>query len=285
MLRVVHCVFAGVLSMLLPGAAMAQDPPPPGWYKTTELTSVWTGGNSAASTFGLKNDLRRLWESARFRFEAGGLRTESSTRTRSARGTASSFVVNETETSALTAESYYARARYDRSLSPRMFLFGGAGWNRNTFAGVQNRYGVIAGAGNSWVDTENTVFKTDYGFTYTFQDDVVEDPTRKDSFAGLRISAEAQRALSSTTRFTSNLLVDENLNETEDLRADWTNSIAVALSNSLALKTSLQLLFDNQPSLVLVPLQTSGGAPTGQNVATPLNELDSVFTVALVVNF
>ena len=74
------------------------------------------------------------------------------------------------------------------------------------------------------------------------------------------------------------LVVDENLNDTEDLRADWTNSLTVAMSERLALKTSLQVLFDNQPSLTAVPLGDS-------EVLTPLDKVDSIFTVALVVNF
>ncbi|MCI0433082.1 MAG: DUF481 domain-containing protein [Gemmatimonadetes bacterium] len=133
-----HEILAITTVLIVSAPAVAQDRPPPGWYNTTELTAVWTAGNSAASTVGMKNDLRRLWESATFRIEMGGLRTESSIRSRTARGTPSDFVVDEIETSAVTAESYYARGRYDRTLSERTFVFGGAGWNRNTFAGVES---------------------------------------------------------------------------------------------------------------------------------------------------
>ena len=65
---------------------------------------------------------------------------------------------------------------------------------------------------------------------------------------------------------------------TEDLRADWTNSLAVAMSEKLALKASLQILFDNEPALTAVPL---GDA----EVLTPLGKVDSVFTVAIVATF
>ncbi len=276
---------AGIVCAVVPAFGVeAQDAPAIGWTNSTELTAVWTAGNSPASTFGLKNDLRRTWQRSSVRLEAGALRTESTTRTRSARGTGTDFVVAVTESSAVTAESYLLRGRYDRELGARTFLFGGAGWTRNTFAGIQNRYAFVAGAGNRWIDREGTVFKTDYGLTYTVQDDVVDDPCRSDSFAGLRLSAEAARPISESAKLATNLTVDESLSETDDLRADWTGSLAVTVSGNVALKTSLQVLFDNQPSLASIPLRNPAGDPAG-NVTAPLDEFDSVFTVALVLSF
>lgn len=282
------CLQTGAVCVLLftgGGRAAAQDAPAPGWYNTSELTAVWTAGNSPASTFGLKDELRHLWENATFKLEAGAIRTASTTLTRSARGTTSAFNVTETESTKVTAESYFLRGRLDRNLSAVMFLFGGAGWNRNTFAGIRGRYAFVAGAGNAWVNRDDAVFKTDYGVTYTIQDDVVDDPSKADSFAGLRLSAELKRQLTASTKYDSNLIVDENLDDTEDLRADWVNSIAVSISQGLALKTGIQLLYDNKPSLADVPLLTTGGNPTGSTVPVTLDKLDSIFTVALVINF
>jgi len=265
--------------------AAGQQKEDPGWYNTTELTAVWTGGNSPASTFGLKNDLRRVWPRARFRLEAGGVRTQGTKTSRTATGTLTDFAVEETRTTAITAQSYYARSRYDREVGERSFVFAGAGWTRNTFAGVRNRYTVVAGAGNRWVDGDGTLLKSDYGFTYNIQDDVVETPGRDNSFAGLRVTAEAQRAISATTKFHSQLITDENLKQTKDLRADWTNALTVSINSNLALKTSYEVLYDNQPSLASIPLLLADGSPSGDKVAVPLKKVDSVFTVALVVNF
>ena len=146
------------------------------------------------------------------------------------------------------------KSRLDRALSESAFIYGGADWDRNTFAGIQNRYGFVSGAGRSWFDTDSRKLKTDLGLTYTIQKDVVENPGTDDSFSGLRGSYDFFHKLTETTDLASVLVVDENLNDTEDLRADWTNSLAVAMSERLALKTSLQILFDNQPALTSVPL-------------------------------
>ncbi|MEZ4416218.1 MAG: DUF481 domain-containing protein [Gemmatimonadota bacterium] len=260
------------------GSAAAQDDRPVGWTDQAELTFVMTAGNASSSTFGLKNALTHYWPTSSFQLSAGGVRTESGLTTRTATGSQQSFQIQETTDKELTAENYFVRSRYDHKLDGA-YLFGGAGWDRNTFAGIQNRYGFVSGAGKAWVDSEERRFKTDLGVTYTIQDDVVADPSVEDSFLGLRASYDAFRKLTETTAFASVLTMDENLNETSDLRADWVNSLTVAMSQRLALKTSLQLLFDNQPALVSVPLSAGG------TVLAPLGKTDSVFTVAIVANF
>lgn len=267
-----------------PRAARAQSTPPTGLFNTAELTAVWTAGNSPASTFGLKYELRKVWPSATFKLEAGGIRTQSNKRIRSAVGTETDFDITETNVSAVTAENYSLRSRYDRTLFSKAFLFVSAGWNRNTFSGIRARYIFVTGAGNAWVDREGARFKTDYGITYTIQRDVVEDPGKKNSFGGLRVSVEGLKQLTESTTFSSNLIVDENLQETNDLRADFTNGLRVSINSNLALKTSLQMIIDNVPALVKVPL-TGVDVPSGAKVLTPLDKFDSVFTVALVIAF
>jgi len=81
-------------------------------------------------------------------------------------------------------------------------------------------------------------------------------------------------------------LIDGNLDETSDYRADFTNYVAVAMSGRLALKASLQLLYDNEPSLGSLQLFTSDGVLfPGTFVVAPVDDLDSIFTVSLVMNF
>ncbi len=284
--RSVQPWLAALALVALARPGQAQEERELGWFDKAELTFVLTAGNAEASTLGLKNTLERIWERSRLRFEGGAIRTESSIKTRTATGPAvDDFQIVEDERSDVTAESYFLRGRYDRDITPRFFLFGGAGWDRNTFAGIDNRYSVVAGAGNNWIDTDRARFRTDYGLTYTIQDDVVEDPSAADKFAGWRVSYDYRRLLTATTEFLSGLIVDGNLDDTGDVRGDLTNSIAVSISQLLALKTSLQLLYDNQPSLVAVPLEFPAGSPTGETVFVELDELDSIFTVALVVTF
>lgn len=254
------------------------------WDNSTEFAFVTTSGNASSSTLGLKSALTGTAAVSTFKLEIGGIRASSDFTDRTAVGTASSFTVNEVVRSERSAENYFARSRFDRNLGDNaFFIFGGAGWERNTFAGFNNRFSFVAGIGDTWVNDERTLFKTDIGGTYTIQKDVDPTPGASDGFGGIRATAELKRDLSETTAFESLLVVDENLQNTDDLRFDWVSSIAVALTEGLAFKTSLQLLFDNDPALIGVPLFDGGGTPAGTNVLIPSNDLDSFLTVSLVI--
>ncbi len=249
-----------------------------GWGDQAEFTFVMSAGNASSSTFGLKNVLERVWDNASFKVSAGGVRTFATIKTGNATGTADNFTAIENED--VTAENFYVRSRYDRMISDASYVFGGAGWDRNTFSGIDSRYSFVSGAGRTWFEEDSRHFKTDLGLTYTIQDDVTPTPGASDSFLGLRGTWDYFNQLTETTDFGSALIVDENLDDTEDLRADFTNWIAVAMSDRMALKAQAQLLFDNQPSLEKFTLVSSGAT-----VTQTLKKLDSVFTVALVVNF
>jgi putative salt-induced outer membrane protein YdiY len=184
-----------------------------------------------------------------------------------------------------TAENYNLRGRVNRTITDRFFYYGGAGWERNTFAGFNARVVAEAGAGNMWANSDATRFDTNYGLTYTVQDDVIENPGASDSFAGLRVGGDFWKQLTSTTAFESLVILDQSFSKWEAFRADWTNAVSVDISGALALKAGLQLLFNNEPSLTTVALEQPAGTPTGETVLVPLEKLDTVFTIALVADF
>lgn len=256
-----------------------------GWFFTAELSFVATVGNAESNTIGVNGRADRIWEDARLRLTAGGIRTESTIDTRFAVGTVGDFEVIEQSTSETTAENYYARGRYDRYLSDLIFLFGSAGWTRNTFAGFDNRFVFAGGFGNTWLDNERHTFRTDYGVTYTIQDEVVDDPTTNDEFGGFQLGYEYDLKVTDNTSFESDGTLDDNFDELDDVRVDWLNALTVSISEVLAIKTSVLLQWDNLPSLTAVPLQNPVGTPTGETVLVPLDELDTLFTVALVFDF
>ena len=253
------------------------------WENATELSFVSTGGNASSTTFGVKASLTGTGAPNTVKLEIGGIRASSDITTRRADGTAASFTITETTSSETTASSYFARSRYDRAFAGA-FAFGGGGWERNTFAGVENRFSIVAGLGRTWVEGESGRFKTDIGGTYTIQRDVQPAAGADDEFFGARATIEATRRLTATADYSSMLIADQNLETTADFRADWINSIAVTISEGLALKTSLQLLYDAQPANVPVPLFNAGGVQTG-TVSARGDEIDRVVTLTLVVRF
>ncbi|WP_419163823.1 DUF481 domain-containing protein [Candidatus Palauibacter sp.] len=281
---VVTLLFAASLAAPL-SASVVQDEPDSSWSYNAELSLLFTSGNSTVRTFGVGGGARREWGSGELSFLAGGLRTESGTTQRIAVGTEDHFTVTDYSDPKPTAENYFLRGEFERSFSDHVHLTTGAGWERNTFAGFESRLSLVGGIGNMWIETETTRLETDYGITFTAQNDVVDDPDKSASFGGVRVSTSFRRQLTQTADFESTLTLDENLTDGTDLRADLANSLAVDINHLLAVKTGLRLVWDNVPALTRAPLEQPAGTPTGQTVLVPRHKLDSTLTIALVANF
>jgi len=279
-------VAGAILTAFSAAAVAAQDAPAAfAWQNSTELSFVTASGNASSSTLGLKSTLEGKGPINEFKFEIGGIRASSTFIDRSAVGTSPApgdYLLTETTRKEKSAENYFARGRYDRKVGANYFVFSGAGWERNTFAGFNSRVSLVAGFGDAWIDNERTLFKTDLGATYTIQKDVEPTPDKKEGFGGLRATIDFKQALTGNTDFESMLVADENLQNTDDLRLDGFVSLQVSMTEGLALKTSYRVLFDNDPALISVPLNDAGGAAIG-NVTLPSGKTDTFFTVSLVI--
>lgn len=268
-------------------AVLAQAAPPPAppddsWKDTAEFAFVATSGNSESSTLGLSNKLWREWGRSKFETNAKAVRAESRTESRFAVGTPTDFDVEEPDTE-LSAENYFLDARYDHKITDRFFWFGGAGWMRDEFAGVANRYSAGAGVGNIWIDADRQKWSTDYAVTYTDEEATVEDSPSDDSFAGLRISSVYMHKFGEGGVYDNVTIFNENLKETSDIRIDMTNAVAVTMTSRLALKVSLQFLYDADPAFEEIALFDTTGTQIG-TVLNELDELDTILKTSLVVS-
>jgi putative salt-induced outer membrane protein YdiY len=255
-----------------------------GWFFEGKLAGLWTGGNSESFTIGLGATLKHIWTNSELRFDLGGTQTESSTTSRTALGTAENFEINEQTRTEKTAEIIFARGRYDYNFTENFYALGGIDWLRNRFAGIDSRTLIGLGVGNKWVDNNDVRFKTDYSFTYTFQSDVIDNPFTKTNFPGVRFAYDFWYNLTSSTDFESILILDWNLDNTDDVRADFYNALPIKISEVFTLKPSLQLLWRNDPSLTEIDLQETMNGPVVGTVLTPLKKLDSLFSLTLVVS-
>ncbi len=275
-----------VMAMGVPAVTAQEEEKKTGWSDSADLSLVATGGNSESTTFGFKNTLEREWEQAKFTLIAGGVRANSATGGRIAIGPDDmTFIVVDPEKKT-SAENFFLRGKYDKNMSKRFFWYTSAGWNRNRPAGINNRYVVAGGVGNAWKDEEGLLFRTEYALTYTDQEDLLEDPTTKDTFLGFRFSWEYKNKLGKNSEYVNNLIVDENLDETKDFRVNMFQSIAVNINERLALKVGLVLLYDNLPSLEGIERFDPGDLVNPVSVVlVELDELDTIFTTSLVVKF
>lgn len=256
-----------------------------GWSSTAEFGLVVTSGNAESETLSFKDETKRSWEESSITLKAGAVRAESTQTTRTAFGTPGSFTVDSTDFKDLSAEAYYFEGRYDHTIHERLFWFTGAGWDRNRPSGIDRRIVAFGGVGNTWRDDDKIEFRTDYALSYTDRQDVVATTGADDSFAGLRASWGYRHKFTESATYFNDLVVDYGLNESDNWRADMVNAIAVAINEKLALKVSVALLYNNLPPTTTIPLfDMPGGTQTG-TVPYTLDELDTVTSAALVVNF
>ena len=280
---IVNVALAVVLAFALaprPGDAQARD----GWKNSSELSFVRTGGNAESSTLGISTTITRSWERTELKIEAGGIRTRTTRFERVAVGTESDFRIEEQSNSEVSAGNYHARIRVDRRFSQRTSVFVQSGWTRNTFSGIRHRLVNVTGVSTRWLDRDRLRLRTAYGLTHTVEKDVVPGPDDSGRFLGLRLSTDYWLEVTENTEWSSNLVMDGNGNDRSDLRADWVNSLSVAMNEHLGLKTSIRTTFDNQPALARLPLRSPGGEEGG-TVLVRREKLDRVLTVALVVSF
>jgi hypothetical protein len=242
------------------------------------------GGNSSASSLGFKDEVKRLWPKATFTFAAAGIRADSSDPARRAVGVPDSFQI-ESGSRVLKAEKYNAIAGFDRRITDRFGWTVGAEFDRDKFSGLSSRTLGLAGVNYLLANRKEFTFKTGIAATIAHQSEVVPDPTTKDTFAGLRLSADAERKLGANSTYVGGVAVDENLQETDDLRVRFGNALAVSMNKRLALQVGLLFLYDHQPSLVALPLFDPAGSPLGLDVAARAATLDTTFTVSVVVTF
>jgi putative salt-induced outer membrane protein YdiY len=277
-----------LLGIAILGLAAAQPSPAaasetPGWYFEADLGGVWTAGNSESNALGAGAELRRIWPKWRLVFSGSASQTETTTKSRFATGTADDFDVEEVSTSEKTSEFYNARAAGARDITKHFFVLGGVDWMRNRPAGIDSRTLFALGAGNTWFDIETRSLRTYYNFTYTFEDDVVKNDLTPQDYPGLQAGYNYTQQITENTKFLSDVIVDFNLDNTDDIRVNWFGALPVSMSSRLELKPSLRVMWRNDPALESIPV--IGGVDDGTVVTTPLSEWDTIFTLALVIKF
>jgi putative salt-induced outer membrane protein YdiY len=269
------------LCCLSPAIAQDEEEKKLGWSNVTNLSFVVTSGNSATSTLALDEKLTYAWSNADFNFRAGALRIQT-TDDPFAVGTADDFNVVEDSMRELDTERYYLNGNYQRDISERFFWTGGAGWDRDTNAGIENRTVLFAGVGNTWKNTEQTRFKTDYTVTFTRRVDEIPDPERDEKFSELRLSWDLRQQLSSHSSVDSAFIFFARVSDFSDNRFVTVNGITTKLNEIIALRFSVDLRYQHIPAFEEIDLETPEGLPIGE-VVVRKKKLDTIVKFSFVV--
>jgi hypothetical protein len=265
------------------GVRAAEEEVELGWFNRTELAAVFTDGNADSQTFGFKHKTTRQWERSRGWIRLEGTQAEARTASRFAVGSPMDFDIIEPDREK-TVENYLAELRYDHRISERTFWNAGVSWDRNLQAGIEDRYIGYAGVGNIWWDRADLKFNTSYGVSYTDRTEEQPDPDKEDSFAGVRFNWGYLNKFGKVTTYTNDWTVNVSLDDTEDWNFDMVNAISVAMSERLALKVSLQWLYNNLPALETIVLLDPVMMEIG-TVEVRKDELDTILSASLVIDF
>ena len=262
-----------------------------GMSNSTELSYVLTEGNSSTDALGFKNRFRYLWPKARYTFRVEATRTNTAddrialVQTDLPEG----YEIIEYSKSP-DVEKYLVENRYDRSITERFFWNAGLTWDRNLDAGIVSRWIGFAGVGNIWWDREDLRFNTSYGLSYTNREEEDVDPTKEDTFPGYRLNWDYLNMWGKNTTFENYWTFNGNFLDSTDWNSDMTSSISVGINSRLALRVSLQWLYNNRPALQDLDLFLL--SPDGdliqvpdEQVQEPKKELDTIFNTSLVINF
>ncbi len=253
MIRVEQHLFFAALVTLLAFPAVAADDPARPWTDAAEVSAVITSGNTETKNVALANKFIYNWSAADLTVDAAALRTESDSTT--------------------TAEAYQLGGKYRRTIRDNFLWYTLAGWDRNRFAGITDRYTAGGGVGYRFFKDDLQALIGELGVDYT---DESRTGGTSDSFAGARAFLGYDRKLSETSSLATSLEVLENLSDTEDLRAKWITGVTASLSSRLALKVGYAMLYDRQPVEVLV-----GAGPA----VIEFDDVDTMLSASLVINF
>jgi len=267
-------------TLVVAAPARAQDAEPDrAWSNATELGWVFTEGNAQTNSFNLRNVFEYKWPQADLTVEFGVLRADSGD-DRFALGTDDDFEIIEPEVEP-DNERIHAKVRYLKNLFDRFFWYGRLDAEKDRPADINYRFTPAGGAGNNWAEGDDLAFRTGYGISYSTENLTLDGTS---NYAGYQLFYELEMKATESTSIESNLTFDGSLKTGSNYRFNWLNGVGVAISDTIALKASLRLVYRNDPALEEIDLEAADGAVIGK-VIVPKKKLDSGFTTSLVINF
>lgn len=218
-------VAGGFLAIALPLAAKAQDQTPP---KPVELTAdfgfVSTSGNSDITNLNLGEKLilrAGRWEHKQ---QAGS--------------------VYGAEDGQQTSNLLFGNWRSDFALNSRLAVFGFAGYDRNTFAGIARRLEETVGLAAKLLTLDSDALTLEAGFGLTQQRST--DGTNN-NFSALRTGTLYRHNFSGSSYFSQSIEYLPNLEVSEDYRINSESAIVAPISSHAAIKVGYQIRYDNLP--------------------------------------
>lgn len=212
-----------VAFVLIPRVVWAQAHGGRGWSGTAEVSFVSTSGNSETQTVGLAGDLI---------LSPGPWTTE-----------VKLAFIRSKANNQLNAKSFDMTAQGTRQIDSSLGVYTKAGYLRDRFAGIDNRYAVEGGVSlNALTGTHTLTARGGGGWTQeqrAFRDDR--------NLGTANSSADYIWTLTETSKLHNEVTLTLVLRDRDDWRFTNKFSVSAALSSFFSLKLSHQIGFLNDP--------------------------------------
>lgn len=211
------------LALFAPVALVAQDPPKPREF-TADVGFVNTQGNTQVTTLNLGEKLilrAGRWEHRQLFGSVYG-----------------------SQDGKQTSNLLFTNLRSDFALNPRLAIFGFAGYDRNTFAGISRRFEQALGLAAKLLTLDSDVWTVEAGLAANQQRSV--DGATND-FASVRSGTTYRHNFSKAAYFLQAVEFLPNLDVSEDYRVNTESALVAPLSTHLSMKVGYVIRYDNLP--------------------------------------
>jgi len=255
-------VFFTMIVALVSSTYAEEAKPEKKWSDEAELSFVNTSGNSETSTFAAKNLLKyKFTEKLEGEWDAAALFNQATD--------------DDTGESETTAERYSTNLKLSYLFTERFYSGLGAGWLRDEFAGLKNRYYVGPYVGYKFLLGPTHLLKAELGLNYANEDYTYKkeqadrEPGEKfedKDFLEGRGFGLYEYAITEKTKFSQSLEYLSDFDDSDNYKLNSLSALTVGISDVFSVKTSYEIRYVNQ-------------------VPNDIDTTDRIMTVALVANF
>ncbi len=260
------------------------------WHASAEAGAIFTTGNSETTTATGGVHASRKAKGNKFAIDGTFAYAKSGVRTfDDLNGNGLIDGPQEiTTVESVTAETFTAKARYDRFLTESNSVFGAAVVSKDVPAGKDLVLEAQVGYSRELYKTKASLVTAELGYDYSHVD-LVGNPSL--SIHSVRGFAGMKQNMSEGVDFEASAEVLSNLNTLtlatmqsggafEDTRVNTHIAIVAKVGKDLAFQTSFDTKFDNRPAPLVIK-----GAMLAPGFVPAAEKLDTILKVSLIYNF
>lgn len=278
-LRLYLCHLLVIPFLFSPFVAYADEDQDLGWSSAGRFSLVNAEGNGDFIAAGLDLSLGYAWSDASFDVGLGAQLARNQIVDRIALGTPDDFSIEKLEEDQTLAENYALSFTHQKGISPRFAWVTHGSWERDEPSGFRNRYSIGMGLGLEREGRREGCLQTLFSLTWNRQENLVVLPDSDPTFPGFRLVFGYTKPLHGHTDFETNWTHYGNIDDIDDYRSVWKNTLTTSINEWLAFEVEAQWQYASRPLLVEVPLL---GSDSGV-VFDELDEHETSLTVALVL--